>query len=470
MDVRKHELIVIGSGPGGEGAAMKAAKEGRDVAVVERYVEVGGACTHWTTIPSKALRHAIQRYVEGRRNPMLRGALARTEVDFPELVRSAGAVIEQQAELRRSFYERNRVPLIHGAARFVDPHTVAVTTERGGVEHHRADFFVIATGARPYHPPGIDFAHPRLLDSDSVLGMGITPRSVTIYGAGIVGCEYASMLRGLDIKVNLVNTRDRLLAFLDDEIVDALTYHLRDQGVVIRHGEEHARVEASDDGVVLGLVSGKEIRSDVLLWANGRTGNSAELGLEPLGVRTNTRGQIAVDDTYRSSVPHIYAVGDIVGYPSLASAAYDQGRSAATHIVHGRCDYSLVRQVPVGIYTSPELSSVGLSERELTQARVPYEVGRAMFRSLARAQIMGSPEGMLKILFHRDSLELLGVHCFGHQATEIIHIGQAILSQPAPGNSLRYFVNTTFNYPTMAEAYRVAALNGLNRVRSATSG
>jgi NAD(P) transhydrogenase len=406
----------------------------------------------------------MYRYTQARENPMLRRFAGSMEVDFPELVRSAESVIEQQVRLRQSFYERNRVPIVHGSACFVDAHTIAVTDPRGVVDHYQADHFVLATGARPYHPHDIDFSHPRVVDSDSVLRMGFTPRTITIYGAGIVGCEYACIFRGLDIKVNLVNTREKLLSFLDDEIIDALAYHLRDQGVLIRHDEEYERVEPGDDGVLLHLKSGKKIRTDAFLWANGRTGNSSDMGLAEIGVRVNARGQIEVDDSYRSSVPHIYAVGDVVGFPSLASAAYDQGRYAATHLVHGQCDYNLVRQVPVGIYTSPEISSVGLTERELTEARVPYEVGHSMFRSLARAQIMGSAVGMLKILFHRETLEILGVHCFGQQASEIIHIGQAILSQPPPANSLLYFVHTTFNYPTMAEAYRVAALNGLNRV------
>ena len=462
--MKKHDIIVIGSGPGGEGAAMKASKEGRDVAIVERYPEVGGACTHWTTIPSKALRHAIQAYTEARDHPMRRRVPGDWEVDFPTLVQTAQSVIERQVRLRQGFYDRNRVPIIAGTASFVDPHTIAVTDERGVAERYQADAFILAPGARPWHPPDVDFEHPRIGDSDSVLRLGFTPRSITIYGAGIVGCEYACIFRGLDAKVNLVNTRDKLLSFLDDEIIDALAYHLRDQGVLIRHDEEYERVEPVDDGVVVHLKSGKKIKSDAFLWANGRTGNSGGMGLEAIGVTVNSRGQIEVDDAYRSSVPHIYAVGDIIGFPSLASAAYDQGRAAATHIVAGACDKDLLSRIPVGIYTSPEISSIGRTERELTEEKIPYEVGHSMFRSLARAQIMGSAVGMLKILFHRETLEILGVHCFGQQASEIIHIGQAIMAQPAPANSLRYFVETTFNYPTMAEAYRVAALNGLNRV------
>ena len=296
------------------------------------------------------------------------------------------------------------------------------------------------------------------------MGLREAPRSITIYGAGVIGCEYASIFRGLRIKVNLINTRDRLLSFLDDEIVDALSYHLRENGVLIRHNEEYEQVEADEAGVTLYLKSNKQIRSDVLLWDNGRTGNSKDMGLEEIGLRRDSRGNIAINENYQSAQPHIYAVGDVVGYPSLASAAYDQGRFAASHLLYGRCDDQLIKYIPTGIYTIPEISSVGQTEQELTAAKVPYEVGHAFFRSLARAQITGRTTGMLKLLFHRETLEILGVHCFGSQASEIIHIGQAIFAQKGEANTLMYFINTTFNYPTMAEAYRVAALNGLNRV------
>jgi NAD(P) transhydrogenase len=245
---------------------------------------------------------------------------------------------------------------------------------------------------------------------------------------------------------------------------DSLVARLRDQGVLIRHDEECERVEAHADGVVVHLKSGKKLKTDALLWANGRTGNSQDLGLEALGIQPNARGSVPVDKAYRTAVPHIYAVGDVVGWPALASAAYDQGRFAAGHIIEGHGEDELVTDVPTGIYTTPEVSSLGRNERELTAAGVPYEVGHAQFKSLARAQITGQTVGMLKLLFHRETLELLGIHCFGDQAAEIIHIGQAVMAQKGKGNSLMYFVNTTFNYPTMAEAYRVAALNGLNRV------
>jgi len=431
---------------------------------VERHHEVGGGCTHWGTIPSKSLRHAVQQLADYRADPLFRRLLGGVEVSYHELLASAGQVIRQQVQMRERFYLRNDVDLITGSARFTDPHAVEVSD--GGARPLRAsaEHFVIAVGSRPYHPPDVDFDHPRVHDSDSILRPGIPPRSITIYGAGVVGCEYASIFANLGLKVNLVNTRDRLLAFLDDEISDALGYHLRDQGVMLRHQEEYASVQADEEQVVLHLQSGKRIRSDLLLWANGRSGNTAGIGLEAIGVEVNHRGQIAVDENYRTALAHVYAVGDVVGFPSLASASYDQGRFAGVHIATGECDSQLVEHIPTGIYTSPEISSVGPTERELTERKVPYEVGRAMFKSIARAQITGHTTGMVKILFHIETLEILGIHCFGQQAAEIVHIGQAIMSQQGKANTLEYFIETTFNYPTMAEAYRVAALNGINRL------
>jgi len=432
-----------------------------NVCMVERRPLVGGACTHDATIPSKTLRQVIQSLVERKRIPF-RGTISPMP-SFPDLTRAAASVIERQVELRQGFYDRNRVPVLHGTARFVDPHTLHVEGA-DGVQVVQANAFVIATGSRPYHPTDVPFDHPRVYDAESILGLSRTPESVTVYGAGVIGCEYASICRNLGVKVNLINTRSKLLTFLDDEIIDALSYHLSDQGVVIRHGEQAQRVELLDDHVIMHLESGKRIKSDILLWANGRTGNTSELGLEKIGLVPDERGNLKVDDAYRTSVEHVYAVGDVVGFPSLASAAYDQGRMAGTHIVEGRLDARLARNIPTGIYTTPEVSSLGRTEKELTLAKIPFEVGRAHFRHLARAQITGQTVGMLKLLFHQQTLELLGIHAFGDQASEIIHIGQAIMAQEGSANTVAYFVNTTFNYPTMAEAYRVAALNGMNRL------
>jgi len=460
---KEHDLVVIGSGPGGEGAAMRAAKAGARVVVVEKDRAVGGACTHLGTIPSKALRHSVSQLLAFRNNPLFSAHAGRAAVTFPSLLRAAEGVIAKQVAMRRDFYDRNHIPVVQGTARFVDDHTLAIEMSDSR-RILRSKAFVLAVGSRPYRPKDIDFSHPRIRDSDTVLRMDTTPDTVTVYGAGVVGCEYASIFRNMGLKVNLLNSRDKLLAFLDDEIIDALSYHLRDQGVLIRHTEEYERVEAQDDGVVLQLKSGKRLKSDLLLWAQGRTGNTQDLGLDTVGLTADGRGQLKVDENYRTQREHIYAVGDVVGYPSLASASYDQGRFAAGHAIEGKSDERLVRDIPTGIYTSPEISSLGRTERELTAAGIPYEVGHSLFRSLARAQITGNTVGMLKLLFHRETRQILGIHCFGDQAAEIVHIGQAIMAQTGEANSLMYFVNTTFNYPTMAEAYRVAALNGLNRL------
>ena len=457
------DIVVIGSGPGGEGAAMMAAKNHLKVALIERFAEVGGGCTHWGTIPSKALRHAVRTLNNARNNPLLRDYNLRNPPRYPQILAGADKVVDAQVASRRRFYERNRVPLIEGTARFVSANRIEVERD-GQVEHViEAKNFVIATGSRPYHPPELDFAHPRVRDSDSILRYNEHPFSVTIYGAGVIGSEYASIFLNLGAKVTLVNTQDRLLSFLDDEIAEALSYHLREQGCIILHEETFDRVEPRERDVVLHLKSGRRIKSDILLWANGRTGNADGMGLQELGIELNSRGQIQVDEVFRTAQPHIYAVGDVIGPPALASAAYVQGRFVVQHLLEPDTQPQMQTMIPSGIYTIPEISSVGLTERELRAAGVPYEVGHAAFKNLARAQMTSETTGMLKILFHAEKLEVLGVHCFGDRASEIVHIGQTVMSTPAL-NNMRYFIDTTFNYPTMAEAYRVAAHNGLNRL------
>ncbi|MEW8209269.1 MAG: Si-specific NAD(P)(+) transhydrogenase, partial [Candidatus Thiodiazotropha taylori] len=415
MGAKHFDVIVIGSGPGGEGAAMKLVKSGKRVAVIEAHDMVGGGCTHWGTIPSKALRHNIQLLRDYRRNPLFQHTHDQVQVEYSDLLKAAGKVINQQVRSRLRHYARNRIEVIHGRAGFVDTHRIEVVQQSGVSEEITADHFVIATGSRPYRPEDIDFNHPRILDSDSVLKLDTTPDSITIYGAGVIGCEYASIFCNLDVKVNLVNTRDRLLSFLDDEITDALSYHLRNQGTVIRHDEVYEQVEAVDDGVVLHCKSGKKFKTDYLLWANGRSGNTENMGLDEIGVAVNHRGQIEIDKTYATSLPHIFAVGDVVGPPALASASYDQGRFVGAQIATGSADWQLIDDFPTGIYTLPEISSIGRTERELTASKVPYEVGQASFRTIARAQITDHEVGMLKLLFHRETLEILGIHCFGEQ-------------------------------------------------------
>ncbi|NUM35408.1 MAG: Si-specific NAD(P)(+) transhydrogenase [Candidatus Brocadiae bacterium] len=453
-----YDAFIIGTGPAGEGAAMTCAKAGKKVAVCDEFTDIGGSNLHKGTIPSKALRHASQILLDSNR-------LENTS--YQELLNQTRKVVQNQVELHQRFYTRNFVDFIVGRAFLLNDKEIQVTAPGGQKKIYKADYIILATGSRPYHPPDVDFSHPRILDSDKLLKIQDNPRSLSIYGAGVIGCEYSSIFRGLGIKVNLINTRKQLLSFLDDEIIDALAYHLRENGVLIRHNEEYEKVEADDKGVTIYLKSNKQIRSDYLLWAQGRTGNSQNIGLEELGIQCDSKGTVPVNEFYRTSVPNIYAAGDLVGYPSLASAAYDQGRFAARHFIYGECLQLKTQDIPTGIYTIPEISSVGLTEKELTEKKIPYEVGHSFFRHLARAQITGRTTGMLKILFHRETLQILGIHCFGYEASEIIHIGQAIMSQKGENNTLMYFINTTFNYPTMAEAYRVAALNGINRIEIA---
>lgn len=463
MAVYNYDVLVLGSGPAGEGAAMNAAKHGRKVAVIEANSVVGGHCTHLGTIPSKALRHAVKQIINFNTNPMFRSIGDPRWFPFPEVLKSAEKVMAKQVASRTSYYARNRVDVFFGRGSFADENTIELVNPSGVVERLIAKEIIIATGSRPYRPADVDFNHPRIYDSDTVLKLGHTPRTMIIYGAGVIGCEYASIFCGLGVKIDLIDNRDRLLSFLDDEISDALSYHLRNNAVLIRHKEEYEKIEGLDNSVVLHLKSGKKVKADALLWCNGRTGNTDGLGLENIGLKANGRGQLAVDENYRTEVPNIYAVGDVIGWPSLASAAFDQGRSAAGNIVSNDA-WRFVDDVPTGIYTIPEISSLGKTERELTEERVPYEIGQAFFKNMARAQIGTEPVGVLKLLFHRDTLEVLGIHCFGDQASEIVHIGQAIMNQKGEANTIKYFVNTTFNYPTMAEAYRVAALDGLNRL------
>lgn len=457
-----YDVLVIGAGPAGESAAIAAAKNDLRVGLVEDQGVLGGNCTHKGTIPSKALRNAVKQAIQFSSLPIFRNLGAIRQLSYPQVLAAASEVIPKQVKMHTNYLTKNRVTVHNGRARFSSPNQVEVTDPHGVRDSIKADNIVITTGSRPYHPAEVDFSHPRIYDSDSILEMKHTPRTLIIFGAGVIGCEYASIFAGLGVKVDLINGRERLLSFLDDEISGALSYHLRDNGVMVRHSEEHETVEGTDHGVVVKLKSGKRIKADALLWCNGRSGNTDDLGLENAGLEANHRGQIKVDKSYRTDVPHIYAAGDVIGWPSLASASFDQGRSLVDAITHN--ENRFIEDAPTGIYTLPEISSIGQTEAELTAAKVPYEVGRAFFKDTARGQISGEDVGMLKILFHIDTKEILGLHCFGAEASEIVHIGQAIMNQPNGANNVEYFIHTTFNYPTMAEAYRVAALNGLNRL------
>ncbi|MAY01658.1 MAG: Si-specific NAD(P)(+) transhydrogenase [Gammaproteobacteria bacterium] len=462
MASKSYEIIIIGSGPAGESAAMNAAKSKRSVAMICDKPRLGGNSAYHGTIPSKALRNSVRQLLVLNRNPMFRDLADVKTAGYEQIIKHAEHAVEEQLTMHTANYERNNIPVIHGSAHFLDKNTIEVV-EGKKKSQLKAEYFIITTGSRPYRPEFVDFNHPRVFDSDTVLGLNHTPRKVTIIGAGVIGSEYASIFAGLGIKVELINPASSLLSFLDNEITDALSYHLGNLGVRCHHQEHFDKMECHDDSVITFLQSGKKIKSDIVLWANGRTGNTDRLKLENIGLKANSRGQLAVNDHYQTEVENIYAAGDVIGWPSLASAAFDQGRAACNAIVNPD-EFFFIRDIPTGIYTIPEISTIGLNEQELTEQKVPYEVGKAYFRNIARAQITGEDVGMLKIIFHFDTLEILGIHCFGAQASEIVHIGQAIMSQKGEANSLKYFLNTTFNYPTMAEAYKVAAYDGYNRV------
>lgn len=457
----KYDAVVIGSGPAGEGAAMKLSKSGKRVAIIDVRDQLGGNCTHVGTIPSKALRQTVSSIIRYQRDPMFQKVGDWKQFTMKQVLRNAHKVIQQQVDTHSRFYDRNDISVYHGRAYVQDRNTILIFSDDGITETINYKQLVIATGSRPYHPEGLDFNHPRVFDSDKILDLDYTIQKVIIYGAGVIGCEYASIFIGLGLKVDLINTQPKLLSYLDDEISDALSYHLREQGVLIRHNEQIDHLDANEDHVVLNLQSGKRIKADAILWCNGRSGNTDGLGLENIGLTPNSRGQLSVNDQYETEVKDVFAAGDVIGWPALASAAYDQGRCAGSNM-SGEENVKPVVDIPTGIYTIPEISSIGKTEQQLTEEKIPYEVGQSSFRHLARAQITGDTVGELKILFHRDTLEVLGIHCFGNNAAEIIHIGQAVMN--SPNNTIKYFVETTFNYPTMAEAYRVATLNGMNRL------
>ena len=459
---KKFDLLVIGTGPAGEAAAMNAAKAGKSVAIVSDKDNPGGNCTYLGTIPSKAIRYSVKQVLHFYNSPLFSDLGDMRRLTFVEALKHAERVIHEQGKSRSDAYDRNNVPIFKGTAHFLDKRHVQVEAGKTKTKLE-ADKFIIATGSRPYRPDGVDFTHPLVFDSDTILQLKHHPKKVTIIGAGVIGCEYASIFAGMKMKVEMINPAESLLSFLDTEITDALSYHLQNMGVRCRHQEHFSKLEYYDDHVVTYLESGKKIKSDILLWANGRTGNTDKLGLENVGLKADSRGRLKVNKRYQTAVENIYAAGDVIGWPSLASAAYDQGRAASDAVLDND-DFHHVEDVATGIYTIPEISTVGYTEAELTEKKIPYEVGKAFFRNIARAQITGDEVGMLKIIFHFETLEILGIHCFGDQASEIVHIGQAIMNQRGKANTLKYFINTTFNYPTMAEAYKVAALNGINRL------
>src|SRR6266536_760780 len=458
-----HDLLVIGSGPAGQKAAVQAAKLGRRVAVVERGDRLGGVCMNTGTIPSKTLREAAL-YLTGMSQRSLYGQSYRVKEDLTidDLLWRTQRVIERETDVVRDQLSRNRVSLVFGTASFADPHTLRVAGLRGGEQRLSGEKIVIATGSCPARPSSVEFDDCRIIDSDGILHLDRIPASLVVVGAGVVGIEYAAIFAALGAKVTIVEKRERLLDFCDGQIVEALQYHLRELGLTFRLGETVTAVELYEDGTVTHLESGKRILAEVVLYSAGRQGATAELGLENAGLEADERGRIAVDERYRTAVEHIYAVGDLIGFPSLAATSMEQGRLAASD-AFGVETTSFEELLPIGIYTVPELSFVGKTEEELTAAAIPYEVGISRYSELARGQILGETHGLLKLLVDPESLRLLGVHAFGSGAAELVHIGQTVM---ALDGTVDYLVGAVFNYPTLAESYKVAALDAVNKLRA----
>jgi NAD(P) transhydrogenase len=458
-----YDLVAIGSGPAGQRAAIQASKLGKRAAVVECR-QIGGVCVIAGTIPSKTLREAVlhltgftQRGVYGQ------SYRVKEEITVEDLRGRYQDVIKHETDVIRDQLTRNRVTLLDGIGRFVDPHTVEVTGPHGGATRRiTAEHVVIATGTKPARPPGVEFDDRTIFDSDSLMDVDRVPGSLVVVGAGVVGIEYASVFAALGSKVTVIDKRRRILDMCDDEIVEALQHHLRDLNVMFRLGEEVIAVESLEGGALVRLKSGKRIAADVVLYSAGREGATQELNLAAAGLEADDRGRLQVDASYRTAVPHIFAVGDVIGFPSLAATAMEQGRIAALE-AFGQEHHSVPELFPIGIYTIPEIGFVGRTEQELTEEATPYEVGVARFRELARGAILAESHGMLKILVSSEDRRLLGVHALGSGATELVHIGQAVMGN---GGTLDYLLDTVFNYPTLAEAYKVAALDANNRLRA----
>jgi NAD(P) transhydrogenase len=459
--MQSYDLVVIGSGPGGQRAAIQAAKSGKRVAVIEKREAVGGVCINTGTIPSKTMREAVL-HLSGFYYQNFYGANYRVKgvVTMADLNYRVQRVIENEVAVVQTQLQRNGVELLHGAGSFLDAHRVQVENGNGRNELGAANV-LIATGTKPAVNAKVPVNGRTIIDSDQILDMTQIPKTLIVVGGGVIGVEYACMFATLGVRVTIVEKRPRLLEFADTEMVEALTYNMRDRRVTMRLNEEVESVEELADGRVAAmLVSKKRAMGDALLYAVGRQGNVDGLNLAAAGVTADERGRIHVDADYRTAQPHIFAVGDVIGFPSLASVSMEQGRIAAANAFNIKIR-SDPATYPYGIYTIPQISFIGKTEEQLTQQDVPYEVGVAYYREIARGQISGHTEGRLKLLFHRETLELLGVHIYGEEAAELLHIGQAVFSLKG---KVTYFVNTVFNYPTLAECYKAAAFNGLNRL------
>jgi len=456
-----YDLLVIGTGPAGQKAAVQAAKLGKKVGIIERKEVVGGVSTNTGTIPSKALREAVL-YLAGFRQRTLYGAEYRLKktITIEDLAFRANHVIKNEIEIVQNQMARNGIDLIYGEASFIDPHRINIQ-RAGTTTEHRAHVIVIGVGTEPARPAEIPFDEDTIIDTDGLLTLKHLPTSMVIVGGGVIGTEYASILAMIGVPVILIDKRPRLLEFIDAEIIAALQKQMAAIGDTIYHEEEVVAIQKNTDGqVTVSLTHNQPITTSTLMYAIGRVGATKKLNMEAVGISPDARGRLVVNDHFQTAVPHIYAVGDVIGFPALASTSMQQGRHASCH-AFGHPDHTDTDLLPYGIYAIPEISVVGRTEEELTKAEVPYGVGVAHYREIARGQLIGDETGMVKLLFHRHSRGLLGVHAIGEGATELIHIGQAVM---AFQGKIDYFIDTIFNYPTLAECYKVAALDGINRL------
>ena len=468
MSRTSYDLVVIGSGPAGQKAALNAAKLGKRVALVDRECSVGGVCIHTGTIPSKAIREAVLHFTGIRERSLYGSSYAvKQNITMSDLLHRCRHVVQTEVDVIRGQMIRNGVTLLHGSAEFIDPHTLRVRNTAGDVEDAlevRGEYVLVAVGTEPARPENVPFTPGRIVDSTELLSLTELPKSMIVVGGGVIGTEYACMLAAVGVRVTLVESRPRLMEFVDDEIAESLQFRLRDMGIRLRLGESVERIEMAGDHVEAVMVSKKCLTADTLLYCIGRQGATDRLNLPAAGLSADNRGRLKVNEHFQTAVPHVYAAGDVIGFPALAATSMEQGRLASGHMFH-QVTEAPQTLFPYGIYTIPEISMVGQTEQALTAAAVPYEVGIARYREIARGQLIGDPHGLLKLLFHPHSRRLLGVHAIGTGATELIHIGQTVM---ATGLPIDYFIEAVFNYPTLAECYKVAALDGINRVRPAS--
>lgn len=462
--MRRYDLLVIGSGPAGEKAAVQAAKLKRKAAIIEKGRLVGGVCVHTGTLPSKTLRETVLYYSRLKRRSVYGiQCYLRQDISVQELMYRAEQVIQSELDVIEGHLFRNNIDVIQGAAKFIDPNTLDVALPDGSMAQYEAEIIAIASGTRPARPPEIPFDQRNVYDGKTILQLNRIPKAMIVVGGGVIGCEYASIFAHLGIKITLIDIRPNILRNLDRELVEALQFQMRKAGVILHLGEKvEAVIVEGEDRVCVRCASGKVVRAEKLLYSIGRIGNSDQLNLQSVNLKVDERGFIEVNEHFQTLVANVYAVGDVIGDPLLASVAQDQGRIAMCHAFGGSEDRDTLNHLlPYAVYTIPEISIVGETEESLTARNVPYEIGHAFYREISRGQIMAEPDGMVKLLFHRETLDLLGVHIIGSYASELIHIGQAVLSF---GGKITYFIDTVFNYPTLSEAYKIAALNGINRL------